>query len=193
MEIRNMWKQSTKLMVMLSIIFTSLILSFQPIKAEGDFVLKDIATDGVVTSINSYSSFEEAYTAMLEYPNGVITHDASLSPTKIIAMTRGVAVSYTFRYGTLSDTGYTTDQTMIITQYQTTITNQKSTYVGSHYDMQYLQTMSYDVSTGNGRVHVIMSGFNGYADLQQLDLIPMVYLENNLSINLGGSTFNPII
>jgi len=192
MKISNMWKRTTKLIVALSIVLTTLMITFQPINAEGDFVVKDIATNGTMTTINSYPTFDEAHTAMLTYPNGVITHNASLSPTKIIAMTRGVAVSYTFRYGSLSDTGYTTDQTMIITQYQTATLNQKNTYVGSHYDMQYLQTMSYDAATGNGRVHVIMSGFNGYADLKQLDLVPMVYLENNLPISLGGSTFNPV-
>ncbi len=187
MRTSNTWRKSTKLIVVLSIILTTLMITFQPISAEGDFVVKDIATNGTMTTINSYSTFNEAHTAMLTHPNGVITHQASKSPTKIIAMTRGVAVSYTFRYGSVSSV----DMTMIIDQFESAVPFQKNTYVPSHYDMQYLQTMSYNSTTGDGRVHVIMSGFDGYANLQQLDLVPMVYLENNLPISLGGSTFNP--
>lgn len=176
---------------MTSVMVVTLFLVSLPTRASGDYIVSDIATNGTITVVNSYSTYDEAKTVMLTYPNGIITHSASLSPSKIIAMTRGVAVSYSFRYGSLSDSGYTTQQTMTITQNATAVTNEKSTYIASHYDMQYLCTSSYNATTGNGRVYVIISGFKGYADLQQLDLVPMVYIENNLPITLGGNTFNP--
>ncbi|MDD2592367.1 MAG: glucosaminidase domain-containing protein [Erysipelotrichaceae bacterium] len=181
----------TRVFGLISIMLMSILVFALPVKAEGDFVVCDIASDGTITDINTFSNFAEAKSTMLTYPNGIITHNASLSPTKIIAMTKGVAVSYTFRYGVLSDSGYSTDRTMIITQYETTIENQKNTYIGSHYDMQYIQTTSYDPNSGNGKVNVVVSGFQGFVDLHQVDLVPMVYLENNLPITLGGNTFDP--
>ncbi|MDD4641970.1 MAG: glucosaminidase domain-containing protein, partial [Erysipelotrichaceae bacterium] len=181
----------TRVFGLISIMLMSILVFALPVKAEGDFVVSDIASDGTITDINTFSNFAEAKSTMLTYPNGIITHNASLSPTKIIAMTKGVAVSYTFRYGVLSDSGYSTDRTMIITQYETTIENQKNTYIGSHYDMQYIQTTSYDPNSGNGKVNVVVSGFQGFVDLHQVDLVPMVYLENNLPITLGGNTFDP--
>ena len=184
-------KKILKMLVMTSVVMVTMFFVSLPTSASGDYVVSDIATNGTITVVNSYSTFDEAKTVMLTYPNGIVTHSASLSPSKIIAMTRGVAVSYSFRYGTLSDTGYTTYTTMTITQYETTSGTQKTTYIPSHYDMQYLGTTSYNSSTGNGRVYVIISGFKGYADLQQVDLVPMVYIENNLPITLGGNTFNP--
>ena len=189
---RNLYLKTTSVIIStIMIMFMSLFTHVLNVRAEGNFVVKDIATNGEVTTIDSYATFDQAYSVMLNYQNGVITHQASLSPTKIIAMTRGIAVSYSFRYGSLTDGVYKTNQTMTITQFATNILNQKDTYVASHYDMQYINTVSYNEANGNGRVHVVMAGFDGYADLHQLDLIPLVYLENNLSIQLGGNTFDP--
>ncbi len=189
---RNLYLKTTSIVISTFVIMImSLFTHVLNVKAEGNFVVRDIATNGEVTTIDSYATFEQAYSVMLNYQNGVITHQSSLSPTKIIAMTRGIAVSYSFRYGSLTDGVYRTNQTMTITQFATTTANQKDTYVASHYDMQYINTVSYNAANGNGRVHVVMAGFDGYADLHQLDLIPLVYLENNLSIQLGGNTFDP--
>ncbi|MEA5026301.1 MAG: Ig-like domain-containing protein [Erysipelotrichaceae bacterium] len=179
-------KMMLKVMICLSMLFVMLPNTLIKIEAAGDYIVSDISASGTITQVGTYSSFEEAKAAMVNYSNGIVTHAASYSPSKIIAMTRGVAVSYSFREGSSTDGMY---RTMTITQYEGSVTNQKETYTASHYDMQYLGTTSYNASTGNGRVHVVISGFNGYCNLKQVDLVPMVYLENNLSFSLGGSTY----
>ena len=171
------------------LLVTLMLLSVIPfampeeIAAATTYEVKDIQSNGSMTTIGTYDSFSAAEAEMKKYPNGVITSDFSSSRTKIIAMTRGVAVSYSFRRGSNKKA----DVTMTIYQYEPNknVKYAKTTYVASHNEMQYYNTV-YNSSDG-WMVHVNLGGFDGYAYLDQVDLIPFIYFENNLSINLGGN------
>ena len=76
---------------------------------------------------------------------------------------------------------------MDITQYQSTTTNEKTTYVTSHREMIYKGTYSYNTGNGSGRIAVNLTGFDGYTNLDQVDLIPTKFLTNNMRILLGGN------
>ncbi len=164
------------------------VLSFNsPVSATcTGYEVFDINTTGEKFSIGCFTDFNQAKSKMLEFNYGVMTHPASKSPEKIIAMTNGIVQSYPYRYMS----GEKNAVTMTITQYASSTANEKTTYVGAHYEMTYFDTVSFDPATGNGRVNIGLTGFNGYVDLHQVDLIPMVYIDNGLSLMLGGSTPN---
>ncbi|MEG0359527.1 MAG: hypothetical protein RR598_09700, partial [Anaerorhabdus sp.] len=76
--------------------------------------------NGTFTKQNCYNSFAEAQNAMGGYgENAVVRHSSSKSPTKIISMVGGIAVTYPMRSGS---------STMNITQDHSS-SNKKVTYV----------------------------------------------------------------
>ena len=175
--------------VMSMLIILQMMVFSTPItlSAATSYDVYEIQSNGSLKSIGSYSDFSTAETEMKKYPNGVIKSSVGSSRTGYIAMTRGVAVSYSFRYGTTNNG----DVTMTIYQYKPgdNVKNMKTTYVASHNEMQYLNT-AYDSGAGKWMVHVNLGGFDGYCYLDQVDLIPFIYFENNLSIDLGGGNLS---
>lgn len=154
----------------------------------GNYEVAYVTDSGTFSTIGCYNDFNQAKNEMYARGNdAVVRHPASLSPTKIIAMSSGVAASYSYRRGSGSSSERTADVTMIIKQFETTTTNEKETYVTSHREMNYTGTFSYDPATGRGRIGVNLTGFAGYANLDQVDLIPTKFLSNNLRILLGGN------
>ena len=114
---------------------------------------------------------------------GVIRHSSSYSPSKIINMTAGVVYTYPQRdgkntltvdeyYDIYSSTQPETNKTMAITW---------------HREMQYyyLATRNND---GTGKVYVNASGFEGFVELKDVDLIPMVVIQNGWGMYLGGNS-----
>lgn len=155
----------------------------------GNFEVAYVSDQGGFSTIGCYNSFDEAKNEM--YSKGsdaVVRHGASKSPTKIIAMVSGVAASYSYRRGTGSANERTADLTMNIQQYASSTAKEKETYVTSHREMNYKGTYSYNASSGTGRVNVNLTGFDGYANLDQVDLIPAKFLAQGMRILLGGNT-----
>jgi len=141
---------------------------------EADYV----RDDGGFSSQGCYADYNSAKQKMYSLgDDGVVRHAASYSPTKIIAMTSGVAYSYPFRSGA---------NTAIINQYSYSYTNMKTTYVTYHRELAYFGTDSYD-GNGDGQVHVNLTGFDGYIELYLVDLVPMKYVTNQITIMLGGN------
>ncbi len=135
---------------------------------------------GGFDSVACYSTFEEAKAAMT-HDDDVVRHASSKSPTKIIAIKSGIAISYPRRNGSL---------TLDVYQREDFVTDKqkyKSTYVVQHRELQLPETVSYN-GNGEGTVKVVLNGFEGYASLSGMDLVPMKFLTNGLNITLGGQT-----
>lgn len=144
--------------------------------------------NGGFSTIGCYNDFTQAKNEMYAHGNdAVVRHSSSKSPTKIIAMTSGVAASYSYRRGYADGSSRRAYATMDITQYLSTTTNEKITYVTSHREMIYKGTYSYNTGNGSGRIAVNLTGFDGYTNLDQVDLIPTKFLTNNMRILLGGN------
>jgi hypothetical protein len=153
---------------------------------DNPFEVSNITAKDVYTVNACYATFAAAQSAMntlsATQPNVVIRHSLSFSPSKIIAMDRGIAVTYDSR----SDSSATIN---LYASYNTTTLAPVNalTYMTNHYDMQYLGTMGYNPTAGNGIIKIKVSGFTGYIDLKNSDLIPMIYIENAWSFTLGGT------
>jgi beta-N-acetylglucosaminidase len=182
---------------MTTLVFTTVVISGVKITidahaageictVDNPFEVSNITAKDVYTVNACYATFAAAQSALntlsATQPNVVIRHSLSFSPSKIIAMDRGIAVTYDSR----------TDATSTINLYASynaaTLTPLTAlTYMTNHYDMQYLGTMGYNAATGNGIIRIKVSGFTGYIDLKNSDLIPMIYLDNAWSFTLGGT------
>lgn len=135
---------------------------------------------GGFDTVACYSTFSEANQAMTD-KDYVIRHASSKSPTKIIAIASGIAYSYPRRNGST---------TLNVYQHPDHITEKekyKSTYVVQHRELFQPETISYN-GNGEGNVKVVLNGFEGYASLSSLDLIPMKMIEKGFSITIGGQT-----
>ena len=133
---------------------------------------------GGFSKVSCHNNFKDAMQAMKKLNNdGVVRHAKSYSQTKIVAMNNGQAYSYPFRDG---------QSLMYYYAAQSLSSNYATTYTGAHYQMHYFETVSYDGS-GDGVVHINMNGFDGYVKLKDIDLVPLKYYQNSLSILLGGN------
>lgn len=133
--------------------------------------------NGTFTKQACYNSFSEAQNAMGGYgENAVVRHNSSKSPTKIISMVGGIAVSYPMRSG---------KTTMNITQEHSS-DKRKVTYVTKHREMKYDGTINYN-GDGSGAIRVNITGFSGTTNLVDVDLVPYVFLGNNTTVWLGGN------
>lgn len=126
--------------------------------------------------IKTTTDFEEAKTEMIKHTNGVITSDGGLSPLQIVAATRGQAQSYPYRTG--KDGAGTT---LLI--YSNKGLTSDHTYIPAHY-MMYV----YDYFIHNGRLiaDIEIQGGRGYVEVNKIDVIPMIYIEKGIEIELGG-------
>ena len=177
-----------KLFLILTILLTMITMKEYHIDTSAAcnaYEVVDIQTNGSQSSVGCYNSLQEAINKMTSYHNGAVKHNASKSPEKFVAATRAVAQSYPFRR--LSDNS--TAVTMNIYQYSDyNYPNAKTTYVSSHFELAYFYTESFNPADGTGKAYVGVAGFAGFVNLDQIDIIPLVYIENNISMYLGGST-----
>ena len=135
--------------------------------------------NGGFDKIACYNTFDEANNDMkTKGDDAVVRHYKSLSPTKIIAINQGVAYSYSPR---------SNSDTLVITQDYAEHKYRKKTYVVKHRELATPITSSYD-GDGNGRVDINLTGFDGFVDLKNVDLVPMKYINNQIGIMLGGNT-----
>ena len=124
------------------------------------------------------SSYSEAVKGMaLLGDAGVIRHSSSGSATKIINMNAGVVYSYPQRNGT---------NIAVIDQYVDGTPNEKTTYVTVHREMRYLGVHSWN-GNGDGKVHIVLNGFDGYISLSDVDLVPMAAVTGDIPMYLGGN------
>jgi beta-N-acetylglucosaminidase len=174
-------------------LITSMIYN-TPVKAgdelictETQFSVISLNLDQTKTVLACTDTFESAKESMntlkVENPDLVITHMSSKSPEKIIAASRAIATSYPQR----RNDGTANAAIMYI--YKNQNHTGDSTYMNAYRDMAYYDTVTYDVSTGSGAAQIQISGFTGFAHLNQLDIIPMIYIENDWLISLGGNSF----
>jgi beta-N-acetylglucosaminidase len=140
----------------------------------------------VLACLDTFDSAKESMnTFKTDYPDLVITHNSSKSPEKIVAASRAIATSYPQR----RNSGTANAVTMNI--FQTINFTGNSTYMNAYRDMAYYDTFNFNSTTGAGVALVQISGFTGYTPLEQIDIIPMIYIENNWLISLGGQPFYP--
>lgn len=136
--------------------------------------------EGNFETVACYGSFAEAKAAMTQ-DDYVVRHADSKSPTKIIAIKSGIAISYPRRNGST---------TLNVYQHQDYVTEKgkyKDTYVTQHRELFQPDTVSYN-GNGEGNVKLVLQGFEGYAKLSGMDLVPMKFIEKGLVITLGGQT-----
>lgn len=154
---------------------------------ESQFSVISLNLDMTRTVLACTDTFETAKTEMntlkVGYPDLIITHVSSKSAEKIIASTRAIATSFPQR---LNDG---TANAAIMYIYKNQNLTGDSTYMNAYRDMAYYDTVTYDVTTGSGAVQVQISGFIGFAHLNQMDIIPMIYVEKDWLISLGGNSF----
>ena len=142
-----------------------------------------ISDSGEFVLSSCQGSFAEAKAAMNNAgPDAVVRSRTTYSANWIVAMTRGYAYSYSVREGV-----YT-----VTLRQNTTSSNAQTTYVNNCRMMLYKDTSSYN-GDGTGTVLVDISGFEGNAELKQLDLVPSKFVDRGLPIWMGGNdiTVNP--
>ena len=136
-----------------------------------------INDDGSFSTVSCYSDYSSAKTKMKQLGGDhVVRHNSSLSPTKIIAMNSGIAYSYARNGATINIYQNVADRSIYY----------KQTYVGRHYELNYVDTERY-LGNGTGMIEVYVNGFHGFTDLEYTDLVPSKYLRNGISIQLGGN------
>lgn len=134
----------------------------------------DVVNDsGYFDMKGCYAGFAEAKAAMKSWGNdAVVRHAESFSPSKIIAMTRGVAYSFPNRNGGVTLTIQGAAGT--------------STYMSAYRQLDYWDTQAY-YGDGTGDVYATVTGFDGNVNLRDIDLIPQKFISYNLPIYLGGN------
>ena len=146
--------------------------------SSSEFEVSYIEDDGSLTKVSCHSSLDDAKSAMKANNDYVVRHNSSYSKSKIVAMNSGLAYSYPNRRGT---------NTMYLYQdpKQTGSSLYKQTYISKGFEMTYVDTYSVN-SSGAGYVQIVMNGFEGFADLEYVDLVPFKYINNGIAIYLGG-------
>ncbi len=173
---------SIGLILFIIIINLSIITKAETIEYEVyDLSVGDTGKEVVFEYIDSFENFDEAKEEMLEYENGVITHAKNPSPLKIVAASRGQAQSFPYRPGH-------ENANVTLKIFNNKNLTDRHTYIPAHY-MMYV----YDYFLSNGRIvaDIEIQGGRGYVDIVKTDIIPMIYIENGIQINLGGNgTYN---
>lgn len=142
----------------------------------------------VSARLGCYNDFTQAKNEMYAHGNdAVVRHSSSKSPTKNYCddlrrsgqlFLPARVCRRQFAAGLRNDGYYTVS---------VDDNNEKTTYVTSHREMIYKGTYSYNTGNGSGRIAVNLTGFDGYTNLDQVDLIPTKFLTNNMRILLGGN------
>lgn len=140
-----------------------------------------INDDGSLKLIDCFGDFNSAKTKMKENKDYVVRNVDAYSPSKIIAMNSGLAYSFNRSYD---------DVVIDIYEGVKGKANNTQTYVDRYFEMNYIETnyMSSDAShLGQGYIHIMLNGFEGYADLEYTDLVPSKFIDKKIPIYLGGS------
>lgn len=141
-----------------------------------NYEVSHVTDDGSFSLVGCYDRLNDAVQRMYSLgEDAVVRHINSFSPTKIIAMNSGVVYSYPTR-----------SQSVTINIYQNENNSGKRTYVTMHREMAYFGLYSYN-EQGSGKIKVNLNGFDGYADLQNVDLIPIKFIKREIPIYLGGN------
>ena len=155
------------------------------------FTLSNINIDKSETVVGCYDTFAQANSAMNNFKTShndlIVTHNASRSPLKIVAASRAIAASYPFRTSTSGS------NSILAYIYRNSNLSGESTYMPRHLDMAYYETVSYNTSTGTGSARVTIAGFTGFIQLIQIDIVPLIYIENGWQITLGGNTYEEYV
>lgn len=150
-----------------------------------EFEVSYIENDGSLTKVECRSHYANAINTMKTNPDYVVRHANSYSPTKIVAMNSGLAYSYPARSGDITMNLYQN-----ISKKTSDKNNYKYTYITDNYEMTYYETLSSyedNIKTdGKGFVKISMNGFDGYCELEYVDLVPSKYLNKNIAIYVGG-------
>lgn len=146
----------------------------------GAFEVDYINDDGSFSLVDCYDDLSSAKSRMRENNDYVVRHANSLSYSKIVAMNSGIAYSYPRWGATLS----------IYQDLYNTSIYYKSTYVSRHYELDYINTPLAAVGKSGytyGMIEVNINGFHGYCDLENVDLVPSKFINNGITIKLGGN------
>ncbi|MDP3306187.1 MAG: glucosaminidase domain-containing protein [Erysipelotrichaceae bacterium] len=158
--------------IVYSLNFTNVLASEDLLCTITQFEIKSINDNQTSTVLACANSFEEANVFMNQsksiYPDLIIQYKGATNPNKIIAATRGVAGS-----------SLTTTSTLNI--YETSSFSGEVTYVPNNVDMAYYETISYNIGSGVGKAKVKISGFLGFAELQNIKIVPLKYIEKGWS------------
>ena len=142
------------------------------------YEVDNVNSSGGFDKVSCHNQYSSALDAMKQLgDDGVVRHISSLSPTKIIAMNSGMAFAYPFRGGS---------SLLVYYQDPSFSSAYATTYSGQHYQMKYFETVAYDGS-GSGTVRINLNGFEGYAQLKNVDLVPLKFFTDGLTISLGGN------
>lgn len=139
------------------------------------FEVANIENDGSFKKVSCYNNFSDAKNHMKQHENYVVRHRKSQSPMKIVAMNHGVA--YT------NDTKHSTNKPNVIYLNGTGVTS----YINAYQDVFYLDTISFNAADGTGKIKAIIADFEGSIALENVDLVPTIFFERGLKINLYGS------
>lgn len=144
-----------------------------------EYEVSYITDDGKFEMESCHSSFDQAKREMERLGSDyVVRHAKSQSPTMIIAMVSGNAYTYPARSGKVTMNIYE--------DLEDRSASYKKTYVANHYEMHYEGTEMYFTNRGEGMIKCTLNGFDGYTDLEYVDLVPDKFLDKGLSIILGG-------
>ena len=149
-------------------------------------------------------------------PDLIITHESSPSPLKIISATRAIITSYParlregngngllgyiFRAQSLSSSSDSTYMPAYhdLRYIETISYNPVQTIVNVDINGNIEGSLGYDSTqyaysrdtsfSQRGVVKVEVSGFVGFMNIASVDIIPIIYVENNWTITLGGKTY----
>lgn len=181
--------------LLISILILPIIGSFDhyTINADGNaFTVAHINDDCDFDTVGTYGDYNSAYNKMKELGGDigdyVVLSNGSLSPMKIVAMNRGLVFSYPYRSG--NNTQYIYSELDGLNGNK----NKARTYVAAHYEMSYKGTKAFyvkgehGINYDHGWVKVVLNGFEGYTDLEYVDLVPMKLIENGIEVRLGGNS-----
>ena len=149
--------------------------NYYPMACEAYEVSK-ITDEGTFEKVECYTDYPQAKEAIKKNKDYVLRHPSSVSTTKIIAMNSGTVYPFPERIDS---------STIRVYQHPTKRSDSyKETYVSDEYEMVYEGTESYE-GNGKGIVHVNLNGFDGYVNLDYVDLVPTKFLTDYVSIYLG--------
>lgn len=138
--------------------------------------------DGSFSYVDCYDDFSSAKSKMRENEDYVVRHSNSLSYTKIVAMNSGWVYAYPRTYS---------GDTLTIYEHYPDSSEYESTYVAIYDGMYYLDTDYINSTYYNyvcGWVKVNAIGFEGYVDLENVDLVPNKFIKNRIGIYLAGGS-----
>lgn len=150
------------------------------------FTLVEMDNSGEMSDISTHTSFSSAKSAMASHKgvNLMIKDENSLSPSKLVALKGGgSAQSYPFRSGKVSTTGQAPNMLAYI--FQSPSMSGDRTYIAAHYQMKYIDTI--ENNSGQLLARIKISGFEGYVDIDKIDLIPYLVLEKGIVWTIGGN------